>query len=463
MCPGSVALEQTLLNALTALAQGLPPPRRMVVAWSGGRDSSVLLHALAAQRAQLPCELLAVHVNHGLQPAGPAWAEHCMRAAAGMEIPFQTLTLADAPAPGDSLEAWAREARYQALADLLGDDDFLLTAHHQDDQAESFLLGALRGSGPAGLRGIAPRRRLGTGWLLRPMLEIPAAHIEAFARAHDLQWLEDPMNTDHARARSFLRSEILPRLRTHWPAAGAVLARSARWQADSQLALEACAQRYLDACPEWPERLPLTVLEGLPEPLVSTVIRHWIHRLGHPVPDARRLAEILRTVLPAAPDRVPEVSWGGISLRKWQQALYLDQKAHVAPFAATWDPARPLTLPGGVLSAQPAIGRGLRQTLCRDGLVVRSREGGERIRLPGRSHHTTVKHALQALGVPPWRRAALPLVYAGGALAAVGDLMISADALAGPDEAGWQLEWQDAGLMRIVCGPGQESANAGHD
>lgn len=459
----SVDFEEALLSSLFRLMEGLAPPRRLFVAFSGGRDSSALLHALAAQRERLPCSLVAVHVDHQLQAGSAAWAAHCAQQADAHKLPFMALTLPEAPEPGESVEAWAREARYRAFADMLEADDLLLTAHHQDDQAESFLLAALRGSGPAGLRGISPRRRLGAGWLLRPMLELPAVDIEAFAREQDLAWIDDPMNTDAARARSFLRAEILPRLRGYWPAAGAVLARASQWQGETQAALEACAEQSLQALVTPEGALPVAGLQALALPLRSVVLRHWIRARGFVPPDARRLGEILNVMLSAAPDRVPEVTWGGVCLRRWQQALHLAPPAAVARFALRWNPVQALFLPGGKLSARSVTGEGLRQSLCSDGLTVRSREGGERCRLPGRGHHTTVKHVLQALRVPPWRRPALPFVYAGDRLVAVGDLFVCAEALAGPDEAGWLLEWQEDAPMGIVGAPREDGRINFHD
>lgn len=463
MGPQGVDFEQALLRSLLACSEGLPPPRRLYVAFSGGRDSTVLLHALAAMRARLPCPLAAVHVDHRLQAASAAWARHCAQQASALDVPCISLMLDDAPGPGESLEAWARDGRYRAFARLLTSGDLLLTAHHQDDQAESFLLAALRGSGPAGLRGIAARRQLGAGWLLRPMLDVPVAAVDAFAREHRLSWIEDPMNRDVARARGFLRTEILPRLREQWPAAAAVLARNARWQGDTQTVLEACARQHLQAMARPDGALPVADLEHLPLPLRSVVLRLWIGERGYPLPDSRRLDEILRIAMSAAPDRVPEVFWAGVCLRRWREALHLAPQVHTGHFEMPWDPLQPLRLPGGCLSAAPVTGAGLRCTLLGRGLRVRSRRGGERCRLPGRLHHTPVKDVLQASGVPPWQRTALPFIYAGEALVAVGDLFVCAEAVAGPGEAGWQLKWQEGSAMGIVGGALQESQRSVHD
>lgn len=463
MRPHSVDFEQALLRSLLAGSEDLPPPRRLYVAFSGGRDSTVLLHALAAVRARLPCPLAAVHVDHRLQAASAAWARHCEQQACALDIPCISLELDDSPGAGESLEAWARDGRYRALARLLTPGDLLLTAHHQEDQAESFLLAALRGSGPAGLRGIAARRQLGAGWLLRPMLDMPVAAIDGFAREHRLSWIEDPMNRDVARARSFLRTEILPRLREQWPAAAAVLARNAHWQGDAQSALEDCARQHLQELARPDGALPVAGLENLPRSLQPVVLRLWIRERGYPLPDSRRLAEILRTALSAAPDRVPEVSWAGVCLRRWREALHLGPHVRPGHFEMPWDPLQTLRLPGGCLSAAPVTGAGLSGTLAGRGLSVRSRRGGERCRLPGRLHHTPVKDVLQTLGVPPWQRTALPFIYAGEVLVAVGDLFVCAEAVAGPGEAGWRLKWQEDTAMGIVGGQLQESRSSVHD
>ncbi len=171
---------------------------------------------------------MALYVDHGLQAAATAWGEHCAHVCRALNVPFRVLRIDARPAPGESPEAAARRARYAALAAELSPDSALLTAHHRDDQAETLLLQLLRGAGPHGLAAMPAVSRLGQGWLLRPLLNVDRAELLAYARAHDLQWIEDASNQDTGFDRNYLRHRVLPLLRERWPAMNRTLARSAR-------------------------------------------------------------------------------------------------------------------------------------------------------------------------------------------------------------------------------------------
>ncbi|HEY4528819.1 MAG TPA: tRNA lysidine(34) synthetase TilS, partial [Luteimonas sp.] len=199
----------------------------IVVALSGGLDSTVLLHRLAARPELRRRGLRAIHVHHGLHADADAWAGHCGQACAALGVPLRVLRVAVPRDSGFGPEGAARSARQAAFADALDADEVLALAHHLDDQAETFLLRALRASGPDGLAAMRPWRRFGPGWMWRPLLQQPRARIEAWARAHGLAWIEDPANADPAHARSLLRHRVMPLLRSHWPGADAAFARSA--------------------------------------------------------------------------------------------------------------------------------------------------------------------------------------------------------------------------------------------
>jgi tRNA(Ile)-lysidine synthase len=439
--------EAIILAACGALITQLGGVTRIVVALSGGRDSTVLLHALASRRAELGVPLSALHVDHALQAASATWAAHCARACAALEVPLHTDKLTASPPTGASVEAWAREARYALFTHRLVAGDLLLTAHHEDDQAETFLLNALRGSGPAGLRGIAVLRPLGEGWLGRPMLSLPASGIANYAAQRALSWIEDPMNAAVNLERAFLRQRVLPVLREHWPAAGRTLARSAALQRAAVGASEALADRILDAAPS-PQvtTLALATLTDLTTDLQASVLRRWIARAGFPVPDAVHVERILTCVIAARDDRMPEVSWKRVSVRRYAGTLYLLRAPAAVATAVQriWHPPSALRLPGGVLTAVATYGDGLRADVAKAGLEVRLRRGGERCRLAGRTHHTSLKQLLQAYRVPPWQRPLLPLLYVEDELAAVADLLICAEFVATRDQPSWRLRWSQS-------------------
>ena len=216
-------------HLLDQLAQ-MPAASRYRVAYSGGCDSHVLLHALAGVREQLAAPLAAIHINHRLSEQAGAWAEHCRRICTALDIPLVEVTVHAHPGLGESPEAAAREARYSAWRELLQAGEGLLLAQHQDDQAETLLLQLLRGSGPKGLAAMPPMTDFAAGWLGRPLLGQSRAALCRYAREQALDWIEDPSNLDTDLDRNYLRHELLPVLQARWPSAALTLSRAADGQ-----------------------------------------------------------------------------------------------------------------------------------------------------------------------------------------------------------------------------------------
>lgn len=434
----------------TALAA--QPARRLIVAYSGGVDSHVLLHLLACHRAHWPERTLtAIYVDHGLQAASTAWGEHCAAVCQQLAVPFRTLAIDARPTPGESPEAAARRSRYATLTRELDPESALLTAHHRDDQAETLLLQLLRGAGPHGLAAMPAISRLGRGWLWRPLLEFDRAALLGYAQSHGLHWIEDGSNADPGFDRNYLRHRILPLLRERWPAASRTLARAARRCADAAAWLdEAAAADLAQAAPDRPDRLSISSLQTLPEPRQRNLVRYWLRQLQLPTPDSRQLHQLLHDVLTAGRDRQPCSRWPGAEVRRHRDGLYAmpplqphaaGQTVNWRREASTWPP---LILPGmGTLHLEPAIGSGLRsEVLAADVLLVRFRQGGERFRPVGRPHSQELKKLLQETDIPPWERDRLPLLYTGRTLLAVVGLGIAADHAAPPGAPGWQVVLQ---------------------
>ena len=413
--------------------------------FSGGCDSSVLLHALSRLRPA-GVTLKALHVDHRLHPESAAWAEHCRRFAAARDIPCEVIAVDAAAGAGESPEACAREARYAAFASVLGEGDWLLLAHHQDDQAETVLLRLLRGAGPEGLAGMPVSRPLGQGHLLRPLLDFSRAELAEWARREGLDWLEDPANAGTDPDRNFLRHEILPRLRSRWPAADAALARSARLQREAagELARQAAAD-WAGLAERQPDRIPVAALAALPPARCRRLLRYWIGRINAlPLPHARHLQRILDEVLPASPDAMPEVRWPGARVRRHAGMLWLlPERLPTTPAAQPWDLHRSLALDDGrSLEVCETEGRGLRADLRgRDDVRIDFRRGGERLRPAGRGEHRhALKKLLQEWGVPPWERSRLPLLYVGRTIAAVPGYCVCEPFAARAGEAGLVIE-----------------------
>lgn len=415
----------------------LPAPvSRIYVGFSGGLDSTVLLHALAEQRNSLPAPLAAVHVNHNLNPDSPAWAAHCARVCAALDVTLQAADVIVDTAPGASVEAAARDARYEVFRELLDPDEVLLTAQHQDDQLETFLLQALRGGGPHGLAAMPRRTRLGRGWLLRPLLEWPRAALEDWARERELAWLDDPSNADERFDRNYLRRQVVPLLKRRWPAAAQTVSRSARHCAEAAALVDEFAAVDLAACAAGERVLDIPALRRLDEARRRNLLRHWLEWLGFPRPSEKKLEHVLADVLEAGPDAEPCVEWADVAVHRYRERLYAERQPGL-PRGGAWEGAT-FDLGGswGRLRRIAAQGPGLPEGR----VEVRFREGGERIRPLGRQHHHELKKLFQEAGVLPWRRATLPLVYVDGQLAAVANLWLNADIVV---DEGWRVAWED--------------------
>ncbi|VXB53042.1 tRNA(Ile)-lysidine synthase [Luteimonas sp. 9C] len=427
----------------------LPPDAsgRIVVGFSGGLDSGVLLHALAETPALRMRGLRAVHVHHGLQPGADSWAAYCVATCARLDVPCSVVRVDVARNTGTGLEAAARDARHAAFAAHLEPGDLLALAHHRDDQAETMLLRALRASGPDGLAAMRPVRRFANGWLWRPLLALPRAQLQAYAQAHGLHWIEDPSNAADDADRNFLRNRVLPLLRARWPHADAALSTVATLQADTSALLAAGDDAALaTASTGDPAVLRLDALRALPAARRARALRLWIDTRGLPSLPARAIDWCSADLATGRTDRVPCFDWAGHRLQRWRRLLQAAPvRAPLDPgFTARWDGGTPLRLPdGGRLWLDGAA--------AGPGWTVRARRGGERIRLPGRAHTHALKHVLQSLGVPPWIRAHLPLlVDADERVLAAGDLAFDAGFDAWLRAGGCRLHWSPPGAMHTV-------------
>ncbi len=431
-------------HLLTPLAGRLPA--RLLVAFSGGLDSSVLLHALyrlCGEGLLGKSELLALHVNHGLLPEAERWAGHCADFAAGRGIAFRCLEVKEAPPAGGGLEAWAREHRYRLLAAEMERGDLLLTAHHRDDQAETVLLRLLRGSGPGGIAAMRPERTFAAGWLLRPLLGWERSALEAWARSEGLRWIEDRSNREPCFDRNYLRHRVLPLLEERWPDASSRLARAAHLQQEAAGLLEELAAIDLAAIGSR-GTLNVAGLRALDPARLSNLLRYWALQRGLVPPPPTVLERVEAELLAAGRDRNPVLQWGEVQLRRYREQVYLlRQPPRPEPGDEyTWDLEQPLELPGGTLSAAPARGEGLRLAALQGGVSVGYRRGGEMLRPVGDRNRRALKKLLQGSGLPPWERALLPLLRVRGRLAAVADRWLEQEFAAGEGEEGMRLIWR---------------------
>lgn len=439
----SLPSKSVLQGVAASLARHVPARARLTLALSGGLDSVVLLHALNAVRPRHPFELAVVHVHHGLSPHAEAWADFCAHccAAQALELLIHRVRIADDDPAG--IEAAARRARRRIFAAL--DTDFLLTAHHQNDQAETLLLQVLRGAGPKGLAAMAELQRH-PDWQaaqLRPLLGISRAELLDYARTHGLAWVEDESNLDTRYRRNALRQQVMPLLESYFPGATVTLARAAALQAESTELLDDLAR--LDAQPAIRgNRLDCAALAGLSVARARNLLRHFIGLQGWPMPSARRLNEALHQLLDAGRSARVCVNLGDMDLHRFRGGAYLvAARAHASRSPLIWrgEPVLDLEAAGQHVAFMPTVGSGLKRSLLDAGRVeLRVRTGREKIRLTPHGPHRTLKNLLQESATPPWERDRLPLLLCDGQLVWAARIGMDADYLAAPGEPGIQPE-----------------------
>ncbi len=439
---GAALPSNPILAAVTAFPALVPLDAPLLVGYSGGVDSTVLLHWLwrCAQASGTP--LRAMHVHHGLQPAADDWVRHCQQqcAALGIELAVHHVQVDDTTGLG--LEGAARQARRSAFAAELREGETLALAQHQDDQAETFLLRALRRSGVDGLAAMSAHSRLGEHRLWRPLLSTPRTALLDYARQHALQWIEDPSNAEDHADRNFLRLQVLPLLRQRWPHAAAALAGSATHCRQTRELLDEEDAELIAHLEVAPRVLSLQLLRQVSPGRAARVLRAWV--IGHgaaPLP-ATVLQQALEELLPVDIDRQARVRWQDHAIQQWRDHAYLlPARLPSLPLGwqAAWDGRAPLPLPdGGQLSLLGA-------SAFEQPLQVRTRVGGERILLPGRQHSHALKDCLQRERLAPWRRAQLPLIFDGPQLLAAADVVIAAPLQAWLQANEAQLRWRPGG------------------
>jgi tRNA(Ile)-lysidine synthase len=418
---------QWLVSRLAELLPGFPGVR-IVVALSGGVDSTALLAALAAHRAK-PLQLRAVHVNHRLHPNAQQWSEHCSALARGLGVPLQVLATQVSRSGGVSLEAAARDARYAVLARVLGPGEFLLTAHHEDDQLETVLLQLFRGAGPAGLAAMPQIAPFAQGWLARPLLSRSRAELEEWVRGAGLSWVEDDTNADETLDRNYLRRRVLPLIRERWKGVGSAVSRSARHSGEAQRLLDMVGRTDVERASSGAE-LFVPSLRALQPDRRRNALRFWIARSGARAPDTSRLEELAGPVIDARADANPRVAWGDVEVQRHADLLSLrlaaQQAAQRVKIDWPWKSAPRLELAdcGGTLELKPDPHGPIDLDVLPATVTVGSRQGGERLRPRRGGPRRTLKSLLQASRLPIGQRARLPLVFSGLTLLAVGGLWV---------------------------------------
>lgn len=419
----------------------IPAKANLCVAVSGGLDSMVLLHLLHRFSQHHPLRLSAIHVNHQLQPQADGWQQFVERQCQALGVPLHAIRVRVQPDAGLGLEAAARQARYQAFAQV--DADYLALAQHQDDQVETLWLQLIRGAGAQGLAAMPSVRSHHSLQLIRPLLSFSREALEQYANQRQISHVEDPSNQDQQLVRNFLRHQLGPLLSGRFPAWRQTMARSAELLGESSQLLAELAQSDLLTC-EGAQGVRVESALALGEPRAANLLRFWLNRQGARAPASGRLREWLRQSR-AARHRQPQLEWDGWTLSRhrgcWQlhrpavswNALELDGPPAVGNY--------PLPDGSGVLvGVNPGNGPGLRSELPRGTWQFRCRVGGERIRPRRGGPSRTLKNLLLEAGVPAWQRGSLPLLYLDDRLVAVPGLAIEAEFQS--QDRGLALAWQ---------------------
>lgn len=423
---------------------------RICIAFSGGLDSAVLLHAISELRgANSGWHVRALHVDHQLQAASGEWAKHCESVAEALQIGLTVAKVVVARDHAQGLEAAARSARYAAIRKQLLEREVVLTAHHADDQAETMLLALMRGSGVQGLAAMPAVKEFGRGWHLRPLLAFTRAELSEWAAEHGIIAVSDPSNALLRHDRNYLRHEVLPLLVKRWPAAATNIARSANHLGEALSLLEELALRDLEVSAVG-HCLIIEALRSLSAERCRNLLRYWLRREGLLAPSTRKLAGLMRDLFNTDLDRIPCVTWEGTELHWHRGLLYASSPraalsdAHSYEGEWSWKESFPLPAKLGRLSMQATLEQGFSAANLPERLTIRFRRGGEKIQLPGRQHRSALRNLFQENDVLPWWRDRIPLVVSGRRLLAVGDLFLSDEFAAHPGEAAVRVVWEGA-------------------
>lgn len=441
---------------------------QLIVGFSGGLDSTVLLHALASHPS-FHEKLVAVHINHGLSSNSELWQDHCKQFCFNLgvnfiahSVTFDRLT---------NIEEGARTARYAFFSSMLKTQGCLILAHHLDDQAETVLLQLFRGAGVDGLAAMSELGPLGLGTVSRPLLSYSRAQLEQYAAVHELTWIEDESNQDIKYSRNYLRHRVMPVLTEQWPGVVGTIARAAGHCQQARMNLDDLAlqdsqdlllpesvnssiltsssrslsgiSRHLATSMDPADKqlnsednkgilptfieceqvlkssLKIEPLKALSFERITNVLRFWLKKNQVLLPSTLTFQRLIHEVVFASSDAMPIVSWDGVQVRRYQQQLYLLKKEEdFLPSCISWSEfPKPLEYANKTLSLLAKKSNQGCMVPQGAAVQVKFRRGGEEFFLHGQTKQ--LKKLFQEWAVPPWLRSKIPLVYINDQLAVV--------------------------------------------
>lgn len=435
-----------------SLLSSFPDVEKFWIACSGGMDSSVLLHLFYSNKSQIKQSLEVIYVNHGLQEKSVDWGEFCKKQCQHYEIPFTQLEINEECPKGVSIEEWAREKRYSLIAQTMNKNDVLFTAHHQDDQVETFFLQALRGAGPRGLVSMPSIKKFVNGFHARPLLQFQRSEIQRYANDNDLVWHDDNSNYDTRYDRNYLRHKILPRIEERWPAYRETISRTINHQNEYKSLLDEIAYNDMKlALHKNNMCLSLEIIQKLSFERQKNLVFVWLDELRLDSPGSKHMAQIISDIINSTTDKSPCVNWKDVEVRRYRNLLYASKimNKHNVKIKFDWDPESPLTILEETLIAKPEIGKGISKANTKNAkFVVRYRQGGEKIHPDNLAHSKTVKQLFQERGVLPWQRDRIPLIYINEKLAVIPGFCVDKNYSAAKDESSWDIQW--SGYDKVI-------------
>jgi len=409
--------SQNLLDSLTRL----PSPRKYWIGFSGGADSTALLQALHECREKLTVSIQAVHFHHGLQDAADAWQDHCRMFCAERNIPFLSKKLEISLSGRKSPEEAARNCRYRAVAEILGNNEMYLTAHHAEDQAETLFLNLMRGSGIEGLAGIPVLRNLENGWVARPLLDRNRQELERFLQKRNIAWLTDPSNEDTAFDRNYLRQELFPILEQRWPGLRRRLFRAARNARITAGAMAMFIEGQSGDLIRDRLKMPLQKLLELEPEMQTLILRQWLRKHEVPVLPEARLTGFLEQLAGSELTSQAEVQWEDWMIKRYQRDLWLHRRSpFLACPAKKWKHGMKLDI-GPDSGSLRLVGDPTPIPAC---WKVRARKSGDRIRPVLHGPSRKLKQFFRSAMIPPWLRSGIPVLEWEGEPVALGDWVI---------------------------------------
>tara|TARA_Y100001956_G_C4125402_1_gene189775 strand:- start:2120 stop:3433 length:1314 start_codon:yes stop_codon:yes gene_type:complete len=422
-----MALMNLYQQFTSVIEDYLLPSSRIVLAFSGGVDSRVLLSLLAQYQQQTGRECLTVHVHHGLSINADNWAERCKSWAFESGIPFVKEQV-QLDLKGQSIEACAREARYQALSHHVQEGDILITGQHADDQLETFLLALKRGSGPKGLAAMAESKPFSQGQLVRPLLQARRYDIESYAHQHGLSWVEDESNQDIRFDRNYIRHQVSPVLEQRWPHFSQALHRSAQLCAEQEQLLDELLSDKFSQVLNSDNSLSIEGMSELSSLTRARLIRMWFANMQLRMPSREHLEQIWTQVALAKHDANPEINLAPVQVRRFNQKLYLvPEQQDISQWKSQIELGNRVELPDqlGHLILRSSSDGGLSlSALAAAPLAVIFNPEGLVAHPAQRGHSRKLKKLFQEYQIPSWQRRRMPILMCGEQVAAIADLFI---------------------------------------